>query len=729
MKRIPAFLLIPSLLVLLFCCLPAAVFAEDSYTGTWHLDRMEMDTLSVNASAMGVEATLELQEDGSARYDVSRNGKKSSSKCTWEKAEGGIVLKEKKSSTRYLYVNGELVTEGDIKMVFTRETHGTAETSLPEEVPAESAARFNGDWVVQRAAAAGITIGSTDPDPAKTTILKIRDGTVNESTMNADAMRVDNVTPSAFAGGKLTTVRDLSGTDTEMTFSLLADNSLLCTFRSDGIDYRIIYVRLEEAAGDTPLSAFEGTAAESVFSFDVRDDDTAVITQYNGESQVVSIPETLGGKKVTAIAGGAFRNVKAGGAVTIPAFITELTGNPFACYGSLPDIRLAPDHPVFEIADGGLYNKKNGTLILCMQRESKGTFKIRQGTPEIADYAFYNCGRLTGVRIPDSVRRIGSYAFYRCSRLKKVSVPDSVTELGTNTFMYCEGLKEAHLPPRVTVLRFTFEGCKKLQKVNLPEGVTEMMGTFQECSSLKTVKLPSTLKVLERYTFMNCDSLSGVDLPSGLEKIGEDVFSYCPKLKKLRFPNGSARFEAVDNVLFDREEKRLICYPAGRGGSKYDVPDGTEIIELHAFAGSKRLSFLTFPDSVREIRLGAMDSCAGLKQVTLPAGLEKLESNVFFGCKKLSSVTLPDSLKFIGWGAFCKCTALKSIRVPEGVTHIDDSVFSGCEKLQSVVLPAGVTEIGKDVFKDCPKLKVTVPENSPAEQYCKDNSIPFTTAR
>lgn len=44
--------------------------------------------------------------------------------------------------------------------------------------------------------------------------------------------------------------------------------------------------------------------------------------------------------------------------------------------------------------------------------------------------AFWNCGKLTSVSIPSSVKTIGTNAFYGCSSLEELSIPNSVKYLG-----------------------------------------------------------------------------------------------------------------------------------------------------------------------------------------------------------------------------------------------------------------------------------------------------------
>ena len=52
--------------------------------------------------------------------------------------------------------------------------------------------------------------------------------------------------------------------------------------------------------------------------------------------------------------------------------------------------------------------------------------------------------------------------------------------------------------------------------------------------------------------------------------------------------------------------------------------------------------------------------------------------------------------------------------------------FSSCSRLTSITLPDRVTNIGKVAFQRCDNLTITVPRNSYAAQYCKENNLNYT---
>ena len=64
------------------------------------------------------------------------------------------------------------------------------------------------------------------------------------------------------------------------------------------------------------------------------------------------------------------------------------------------------------------------------------------GLTSIGYQAFYGCGNLVGIVIPDSVTSIGSEAFYQCYNLSSVTIGSGVTSIGSYAF-YLSSLTSA----------------------------------------------------------------------------------------------------------------------------------------------------------------------------------------------------------------------------------------------------------------------------------------------
>ena len=57
----------------------------------------------------------------------------------------------------------------------------------------------------------------------------------------------------------------------------------------------------------------------------------------------------------------------------------------------------------------------------------------------------------------------------------------------------------------------------------------------------------------------------------------------------------------IDGVLFDKREKKLLWYPAGREEPSYEIPQGITAIADGAFGSCEYLERISIPDSVTSI--------------------------------------------------------------------------------------------------------------------------------
>ena len=81
--------------------------------------------------------------------------------------------------------------------------------------------------------------------------------------------------------------------------------------------------------------------------------------------------------------------------------------------------------------------------------------------------------------------------------------------------------------------------------------------------------------------------------------------------------------KVVGGVLFEKIEKKLLCYPAGLTATAYDVTLDTAAIGAEAFSGSKYLTSVKLPASVKKIGEVAFGSCPNLTLKVAPGSVAK----------------------------------------------------------------------------------------------------------
>ena len=459
----------------------------------------------------------------------------------------------------------------------------------------------------------------------------------------------------------------------------------------------------------TALTVNGAVADEEVFTsgdyqYRILEDGTAEITRYSGEDEALKIPETLDGKTVTSIGNEAFSLNISLTSIELPDGVTSMGANPFKGCMLLKNIRVSTEQPVFAVIDGVLFNKAEKSLICYPARKQADAYRVPQGIQQIGDYALY-CSSLTSIELPDSVTSIGGRAFGGCNSLTSIELPDSVTSMGANPFVGCELLKSilvsSEQPAFAAIDGVLFNKAEKslicypagkqADAYKVPQGIQRIGDSaFMCCSSLTSIELPDSVTSIGDSAFWRCESLTSIELPDSVTSIGDSAFWQC---------------ESLTNI---------------------ELPDGLTSIRDYAFSRCRSLASIELPNGVTSIGNKAFWSCVSLTSIELPDSVTNIGDSAFDGCFSLTSVELPDGLTSIGDSAFWQCESLTNIELPDGLTSIRDYAFSGCFSLTSVELPESVTSVGIDVFKHCDSLTLTVPHDSYAAQYAKDNGLNYT---
>ena len=285
--------------------------------------------------------------------------------------------------------------------------------------------------------------------------------------------------------------------------------------------------------------------------------------------------------------------------------------------------------------------------------------------------AFYRCGNLTSVTIPNGVASIGHSAFSDCYRLTSITLPDSVASIGSTAFNYCYSLTSITIPDRViNIGSYTFYMCESLTSITIPDNVTSIgESAFQHCRSIESVYIT-------------------------------DIAAWC----NIDFADFNANPLLHANSLYLNNE--LV--------TELIIPDSVTSIRNYAFYGCNNLTKITIPGSVTSISDKAFSYCDNLTSVTISDGVTSIGESAFDYCHSLTDIALADSITSIGDRAFWYCTSLTSITIPDGVTNIGNGVFSSCEKLKTITIPSSVTSIGESAFDFCYRLTDIALPNSVA---------------
>lgn len=290
----------------------------------------------------------------------------------------------------------------------------------------------------------------------------------------------------------------------------------------------------------------------------------------------------------------------------------------------------------------------------------------------IGKYAFSRT-RITGIKLPLSLKRIGNVAFGDCELLTSITLPDSIEEIGNSCFARCSKLQRISFPKSLKKIGTgILEDCIMLQNVSIPEGVQNINGAFSGCTNLRTVTLPQSLKETGIAAFHECHAIQNVSLPHSVKAIGPS------------------------------------CYSRSRGLRSVKIPDSIDTIQYSAFQGCPNLSIVQFPSSLKEIGSESFAECKMIKKVDLPNSLLSLGNSAFANCPMLSEVKLKEGLKSIGSDAFIHCSKLQEIFIPQSVAHIGQRCFYGCSNLKHVNIPTSIENIPICMLTGCHLSKLFI---------------------
>ncbi|MBQ7251141.1 MAG: leucine-rich repeat protein [Kiritimatiellae bacterium] len=429
-------------------------------------------------------------------------------------------------------------------------------------------------------------------------------------------------------------------------------------------------------------------------------------------------PESLA--ETATVNGVTWTYTVSGGKASIDGDYGYTPAVPSWCTGTISIPSKLGGYPVTEIGDYAFYRcggLKSVTIPNSVTNIGTYAFSkcnnltqitIPNSVKGIGSHAFYECEYLTQITIPNSIRSIGDGAFNGCKGLRKITIPNSVVNIGSGTFALCNGLTNVTIPNSVTYIgSAAFSFCTGLKSMTIPDSVRSIgESAFNECIGLRSLAIPNSVTNIGQYTFHDCSGLQKVTIGSGATSINPSAFDGCHGLENIGISSKNANYASEDGVLFSKDKKTLVRYPCGKNGA-YAIPSSVKRIGKQSFYGCSNLTNVTIPDGVTDIELEAFVECPRLTELTLPisvTNLARLKVGVVSSLATSSGVRSgsESSGNTIRFGPFG--IGLKTLYVPKewyGTAMLEDIVPDGCKVVYVVhvsfnanggtVSPAGKT--------------------------------------
>ena len=151
--------------------------------------------------------------------------------------------------------------------------------------------------------------------------------------------------------------------------------------------------------------------------------------------------------------------------------------------------------------------------------------------------AFAGCDALASVQLGAGVRSLDTWVFQDCTSLTNVALPEGLATIGGSAFTGCTGLERIALPDSLrTIDDGAFAWCERLEAVDIPSGVGKIgNGAFSGCARLEQVTLHDGLLVIGDSAFGGCEDLYTLRIPDSVMLVGESAF-YNSALTSLSVP-------------------------------------------------------------------------------------------------------------------------------------------------------------------------------------------------
>lgn len=177
---------------------------------------------------------------------------------------------------------------------------------------------------------------------------------------------------------------------------------------------------------------------------------------------------------------------------------------------------------------------------------------------EISDGAFTS-SQITGILIPETVRRIGNDAFYECVALEWIEMPLEMKEIGERAFYGCESLSAIEVPEGITELKSSaFRNCIMLERITLPSSLQIIADrVFRDCSSLSHIRIPKNLNTIGNEAFHSCKKLSTI-VVENLNNLGDGAFANCSELKTFCIGN----VQTIGTEIFSQSKEVTVYAPS-----------------------------------------------------------------------------------------------------------------------------------------------------------------------
>ncbi|MGN0768130.1 MAG: leucine-rich repeat domain-containing protein [Christensenellales bacterium] len=447
--------------------------------------------------------------------------------------------------------------------------------------------------------------------------------------------------------------------------------------------------------------------------------------------ETVSVPDT-----VTVIGAHAFENCTGITEITVGLGVTTIGQKAFYGADNLSVVNYNAKNAEDAEGNASVFDSAYKAV------ENGGGFVVNVGTAvtRIPSYAFYDCGNLIGLVIPNkgALTEIGKEAFYKCEALVSVTLPSTLATVSERAFAEATSLSGITFGTGTSALTvigkeaflntafYSDDANWTTQSDGITRGVLYLAGKYliKAVSGLSgEYTVSGATAVIADNAFEDCNALEYIRIPTAVEYIGENAFAGCARLKTVYVASyaAAAGFAEVGsfggiltNAIHVYIAKTLVTDRNVRIGqylkSGYALIDGEIVFGSGSYYAYTKAAWDTgdtqaylindennpgyyeinvkgagrMADYSKDNLMPWRDYLALISRINVNAGVTKVGDSAFFGCSEATSVVMGNTVEEIGEAAFEGCASLVTLEIPENVTVIGNGAFADCLGLKTV---------------------------------------------
>lgn len=333
--------------------------------------------------------------------------------------------------------------------------------------------------------------------------------------------------------------------------------------------------------------------------------------------------------------------------------------------------------------DGGNQSLDFGNSILVIPATVTSTNVYT--VTAIANGAFNNNTKISGINIPSSVTSIHQQAFWSAPTLTTIIVDASNTTYSSDNgvlfnvsknILYCYPRAKPgpySIPATVTSLgNYSFFQTDAKADFSLCTSLNYIGQSVFQNATIRSLNWPDSITTIDTRAFESCNILCNLVLPAGLINIGQRVF----------------RSSGVTEV------------DASRATSLTYFGD-----QMFLFASN--IASIKFPPNITSLASNSVNSTRLSGTFTPPSTITNYNANCLANNNYITTVdfrNVPFQLLSNEYPRMIACRALTTVLLNPNVPKIDYQQFFNCSGLRKFIIQSSITEIGYQAFQNCSSL-------------------------